>query len=47
MKYNQYYNKEVMNLKQLTRDLEKQGYTCGLSENGDYLCVLPLLLRLC
>lgn len=42
MKYNQYYNKEVMNLKQLTRDLEKQGYTCGL-----FMCVLPLLLRLC
>lgn len=39
MKYNQYYNKEVMNLKQLTCDLEKQGYTCELSENGDYLCV--------
>lgn len=33
MKYNQYYNKEVMNLKQLTCDLEKQGYTCGLSGN--------------
>lgn len=42
MKYNQYYNKEVMNLKQLTRDLEKQGYTCELSENGDYLCVYYL-----
>lgn len=38
MKYNQYYNKEVMNFKQLTRDLEKEGYTCGLSENCDYLC---------
>ena len=43
MKYNEYYNKN-MNFKQLTRDLEKQGYTCVLSENGDYLCVLPLLL---
>lgn len=42
MKYNQYYNKEVMNLKQLTCDLEKQGFTCELSENGDYLCVYYL-----
>lgn len=33
MNYNQYYNKEVMNLKQITSDLEKQGYTCRLSEN--------------
>ena len=33
MKYNQYYN----NLKQLKRDLEKQGFTCKLSEDGDYL----------
>lgn len=39
MKYNQYYNKEVMNLKQLIRDLEKQGFTCKLSEDDDYLCV--------
>lgn len=39
MKYNQYYNKEVMNLKQLIRDLEKQGFTCELSEDDDYLCV--------
>ena len=42
MKVNPYYNKDTMNLKQLTRDLEKQGYTCGLSENGDYLCVYYL-----
>lgn len=42
MKYNQYYNKEVMNLKQLTCDLENQCYTCKLSENGDYLCVYYL-----
>lgn len=42
MKVNPYYNKDTMNLKQLTRDLEKQGYTCGLSENGDYLCMYYL-----
>nr|DAU70847.1 MAG TPA: hypothetical protein [Caudoviricetes sp.] len=42
MKVNPYYNKDTMNLKQLTCDLEKQGYTCGLSENGDYLCVYYL-----
>jgi hypothetical protein len=28
-----------MNIKQLAKDLEKQGYTCKLSEDGDYLCV--------
>ena len=28
-----------MNLKQLARDLEKQGFTCILSEDDDYLCV--------
>lgn len=32
MKYN--------NIKQLAKDLEKQGYTCKLSEDGDYLCFL-------
>lgn len=37
MKYNQYYNKEVMNLKQLARDLEKQGFTCKIAEGGEYL----------
>lgn len=42
MRVNPYYNKDTMNLKQLTRDLEKQGYTCELSENGDYLCVYYL-----
>ena len=42
MKQNQYYNKRTMNIKQLTRDLEKQGYTCKLSEDGDYLCVYYL-----
>ena len=37
---NQYYNKRTMNLKQLTRDLEKQGFTCELLfEDSDYLCV--------
>lgn len=45
MKVNPYYNKDTMNLKQLTRDLEKQGYTCGLSENGDYLCVYYLCYK--
>lgn len=38
MKYNEYYNKN-MNFKQLTCDLEKQGFTCKLSEDGDYLSV--------
>lgn len=42
MRVNPYYNKDTMNLKQLTRDLEKQGFTCELSENGDYLCVYYL-----
>lgn len=42
MRVNPYYNKDTMNLKQLASDLEKQGYTCGLSENGDYLCVYYL-----
>lgn len=37
MKYNQYYNKEVMNLKQLASDLEKQGFTCEIAEDGEYL----------
>lgn len=40
MRQNQYYNKRIMNLKQLTRDLEKQGFTCELLyEESDYLCV--------
>lgn len=42
MKVNPYYNKDTMNFKQLTRDLEKQGFTCELSENGNYLCVYYL-----
>ena len=39
MKQNEYYNKSTMNLKQLTRDLEKQGFRCELSKDGDYLSV--------
>lgn len=42
MKYNPYYNKSTMNLKQLARDLEKQGFACKISEDGDYLCVYYL-----
>lgn len=33
------HNNNTMNLKQISRDLEKQGFTCKLSEDGDYLCV--------
>lgn len=39
---NPYYNNDTMNLKQLAKDLENQGYTCELSEDGDYLCVYYL-----
>lgn len=47
MKYNQYYN-NTMNIKQLAKDLEKQGYTCKLFEDGDYLCVYYLcFFKLC
>lgn len=42
MKYNEYYNKDTMNLKQLAKDLEKQGYICELSEDGEYLSVYYL-----
>lgn len=28
-----------MILKQISHDLEKEGFTCKLSEDGDYLCV--------
>lgn len=33
------YNKNTMNLKQLAKDLEKQGYTCKL-----FMCILSLFL---
>lgn len=42
MRHNEYYNKDTMNLKQLTRDLEKQGFTCKISDDGDYLSVYYL-----
>lgn len=42
MKYNQYYNKDTMNFKQLTRDLEKQGFRGELSEDGNDLLVYYL-----
>lgn len=45
MKRNQYYNKKTMNYKQLSIDLEKQGFTCKLWEDNEclivnYLCYL-------
>lgn len=42
MKANEYYNKDTMNLKQLSRDLENQGFRCELSKDGDYLSVYYL-----
>lgn len=42
MRANPYYNKDTMNLKQLACDLEKQGFTCEIAEDGDYLCVYYL-----
>lgn len=42
MRVNPYYNKDTMNLKQLASDLERQGFTCEISEDGDYLCVYYL-----
>ena len=42
MRVNPYYNNDTMNLKQLTKDLEKQGYICELSEDGEYLSVYYL-----
>lgn len=37
MKYNQYYNKETMNIKQLDLDLKKQNFICRMSEDGNEL----------
>lgn len=42
MRHNEYYNKNTMNLKQLTSDLEKQGFNCEISDDGDYLSVYYL-----
>lgn len=42
MKYNKYYNKNVMNFKQLALDLKKQGFRCEFSEDGNYLLVYYL-----
>ena len=36
---NPYYNKETMNLKQLAKDIEKQGFTCEYCEEYDSLIV--------
>lgn len=48
MKYNEDYNKGTMNFKQLIRDLEKQGFRCEFSEDGNdllvyYLCYLDYI----
>mgnify|MGYP003226790815 CR=1 len=42
MRINPYYNNQTMNLKQLAKDLEKQGYICKLSEDGEYMSVYYL-----
>lgn len=42
MRINPYYNNETMNLKKLAKDLEKQGYICKLSEDGEYMSVYCL-----
>nr|DAO20475.1 MAG TPA: hypothetical protein [Caudoviricetes sp.] len=42
MRINPYYNNETMNLKKLAKDLEKQGYICKLSEDGEYMSVYYL-----
>lgn len=34
MRYNEYYNKNVMNFKQLALDLKKQGFRCELCRNS-------------
>lgn len=36
---NPYYNKDTMNLKQLARDLEKQGFICRLNKDCDTLII--------
>ena len=41
MKYNEYYN-NVMNFGQLALDLNKQGFKCELSEDGNDLLVYYL-----
>lgn len=42
MKYNEYYNKNVMNFKQLALDLKNQGFRCEFSEDGNDLLVYYL-----
>ena len=42
MKHNEYYNKNVMNFRQLALDLKKQGFICKLSEDESYLSVYYL-----
>ena len=39
MKYNPYYNKSTMNLKQLASDLEKQGLRCDYDDKLNILFV--------
>lgn len=39
MKYNPYYNKSIMNIKQLELDLKKQDFICHMSEDGNELLV--------
>ena len=39
MRVNPYYNKDTMNFKQFTCDLEKQGFSCEISDEDEYLCV--------
>lgn len=39
MRVNPYYNNDTMNLKQLARDLEKQGYICRLNNACDTLII--------
>lgn len=39
MRINPYYNKDTMNLKQLTCDLEKEGYICRVNNACDTLII--------